>query len=60
MSENEKLILNATTLRKDKKILSCAQALKLSREHNLSLKEIGEACNRLGVKIVECGLGCFN
>ena len=59
MSENEKLVLDAARLREDKKILACAQAVKLSKEHDISLKEIGEICNRLGVKVIDCQLGCF-
>jgi hypothetical protein len=34
-------------------------AVRLSREQDMSLKEIGDACNRLGIKIRECQLGCF-
>lgn len=59
MSENEKLVQDTAVMREGKKILSCAQAVKLSREHDISLKEIGETCNHLGIKIIECQLGCF-
>jgi hypothetical protein len=59
MSENEKLITNAAVLREGKKKLSCEQAFKLSKEHNISLKEIGETCNKQGIKLMECQLGCF-
>ena len=59
MSENEKLVLNAVVLREGKKTLACARAQVLSRDHDISLKEIGEACDRSGVKIVERELGCF-
>lgn len=59
MNENEKLIINATVLRGDRKTLTCAQASTLSQEYNISLKEIGEACNQLGIKIIDCELGCF-
>jgi hypothetical protein len=59
MSENEKMILNAAALRDGKKTLSCAQALKLSQEIKISLQEIGETCNRHGIKIISCELGCF-
>ena len=59
MSENEKMILNAAVLRDGKKTLACAQALKLSQESKISLQEIGETCNRHGIKIISCELGCF-
>ena len=59
MGENEKLIINEALLREGKKTLACAQAFKLSQEHNVSLKEIGEVCNQHGIKIIDCQLGCF-
>jgi hypothetical protein len=59
MSENEKLIVNAAVQREGKKILACAQAFKLSKEHNISLKEIGETCDQHDIKIKSCQLGCF-
>ena len=39
--------------------LPCAQAFKLSKEYDVSLKDIGEAANRVKVKISHCQLGCF-
>lgn len=59
MSENEKLIMDATVLRDDRRTLVCTEAVRLSQAHDISLKEIGETCNRLGIKIRECQLGCF-
>jgi hypothetical protein len=59
MSDKEKAILDAVVLRDDRKVLTCAMAVRLSREQDMSLKEIGDACDRLGIKIRECQLGCF-
>jgi len=59
MSDKEKAILDAAVVREDRKVLTCAVAVSLSREHDMSMKEIGDACNRLGIKIRECQLGCF-
>ena len=59
MSENEKLVVNAAVQRDGKKILACAQAFRLSKEHNISLKEIGETCDQNDIKIKSCQLGCF-
>ncbi len=39
--------------------LSCAKAHDLSSELNVSLREIGEICNELKIKISSCQLGCF-
>ena len=41
------------------KRLSCAAAFELTGKYPVTLKEIGESCDRLGVKIVRCQLGCF-
>jgi hypothetical protein len=59
MNQNEKRVVDAAVLRAGKKKLSCAKAKKLSQEHAISLKEIGNICNRHGIKIVACQLGCF-
>jgi hypothetical protein len=39
--------------------LTCEKAHELSRILNISLKEIGEVCNELHIKIAACQLGCF-
>jgi hypothetical protein len=56
---NENVVMNAAVVREGEKILACTQAFKLSKEHDIFLKEIGDACNRYGIKIVSCQLGCF-
>ena len=39
--------------------LPCAVAFKISRELKVAPKEVGEACNRLKIKVRSCQLGCF-
>jgi hypothetical protein len=39
--------------------LSCEKAHEISAALNVSLKEIGEVCNELKIKIAACQLGCF-
>lgn len=39
--------------------ISCTAARKLARELQVSPREIGDACNRLKIKIHACELGCF-
>ncbi len=39
--------------------LSCAKALALHEEHGIPLQEIGLICDRAGIKISACELGCF-
>jgi hypothetical protein len=59
MSKNEQVVIDAAVLRDGKKKLSCLEAMRLSKENGISLKEIGEICNRCEIKIMECELGCF-
>ncbi len=39
--------------------LPCAIAFKIAKELKVSPSEVGEAANRLSVKINSCQLGCF-
>ena len=59
MSDKIAMIMSATEERDGKKVLTCVRAVRLSRENDISLKEIGELCDEHGIKIRECQLGCF-
>jgi len=39
--------------------LPCAAAFQIAREFNVPIREIGETCNRLKIKVRSCQLGCF-
>jgi hypothetical protein len=39
--------------------LPCARAFQIAKELKVTPKEIGEACNRLKIKVRSCQLGCF-
>jgi hypothetical protein len=39
--------------------LPCPAAFKIAKELKVGPKEVGEACNRLKIKIRSCQLGCF-
>ena len=39
--------------------LPCAVALELAAELGVAPLAVGQAANRLGVKITDCQLGCF-
>jgi len=39
--------------------IACARALALAEELDVPPARIGEACNREGIKIAHCQLGCF-
>ena len=39
--------------------LACGEAFRIAAELDVSVAEVGRACNELGIKIVACQLGCF-
>ncbi|MFC2044832.1 hypothetical protein ACFLT8_06565 [Chloroflexota bacterium] len=39
--------------------LPCSVAFEIAKQLNVSTKAVGEACNKLNVKISSCQLGCF-
>ena len=41
------------------KRMRCETAFRLAEKHGVTPGDIGESCNRAGVKIVACQLGCF-
>jgi len=39
--------------------LSCVVAFKIARKLKVGPKQVGDAANRLNIKISSCQLGCF-
>jgi hypothetical protein len=39
--------------------IPCAVAFRIARDLKMSPKQVGDACNRLKIKISSCQLGCF-
>ena len=39
--------------------LPCAAAFRIAGEFKITPREVGEACNRLQIRIRACQLGCF-
>lgn len=39
--------------------LSCQEARQVAEEEGADYKDIGRECDRLGIKIHTCQLGCF-
>ena len=39
--------------------LPCPAAFKIAKELKVSLREVGETADKLGIKISSCQLGCF-
>jgi len=50
----ERIMVEADNFR-----LPCKKAFALAEEVGCETAEVGRACNELGVKVVECQLGCF-
>ena len=62
MSENEKLleaVIAAAVDMGEKKMLTCPRALELAGEFNVEATEIRRICNKEGIKLHQCQLGCF-
>ncbi len=39
--------------------LPCAAAFKIAKELEVSVREVGETADELGIRIINCQLGCF-
>ena len=39
--------------------INCEAAFKIVKEQNCTPREVGDICNKLNIKIVNCQLGCF-
>ena len=39
--------------------MPCAAAFQIAKELNMSIKEIGDAANKLDIRICKCQLGLF-
>lgn len=53
------IVSAACVTRNDKTVLACEAAFRLARAHGVELLDIARICQRKGIKIVQCQLGCF-
>ena len=58
MTDRDKILYAVRSAARENR-LSCEKAHALARELNVSLEEIGKACNEVKIKISNCRLGCF-
>lgn len=42
-----------------RKVLACAEAFAIAERLKVPVARVGRTCNRLGIKIGTCQLGCF-
>ncbi len=54
-----KSINEAAQHRGGRRVLRCADAFALAKRIGVELPAITQICNREGIKIVQCQLGCF-
>jgi len=54
-----RLIETLKTQAGDEKRLACAEAFKIARDLDVPLADVGRTCNELGIKMMQCQLGCF-
>ena len=54
-----RLIETLRTQAGDEKRLACADAFRIAQDLDVPLAEVGRACNELGIKMMQCQLGCF-
>jgi hypothetical protein len=54
-AELEKIILDSLEEGK----LPCPKAFQIAKKHKVTVKEIGEICNKLQIRVRSCQLGCF-
>jgi len=52
-------VLKATVKQNEKPVISCKKALRLAEEFHVTSKRIGSLCDKEGIKIRQCLLGCF-
>jgi hypothetical protein len=43
----------------DEKRLACVEAFKIARDLDVPLADLGRTCDELGIKMMQCQLGCF-
>ena len=43
----------------DEKRIACEDAFKIARDLDVTLADVGRTCNELGIKLMQCQLGCF-
>ncbi len=41
------------------KHLACADAFKIAHDLDVPVADVGRTCNELGIKVMQCQLGCF-
>jgi molybdate transport system regulatory protein len=43
----------------DDERIACADAFRIARDLDVPLADVGRTCDELGIKVMQCQLGCF-
>lgn len=54
------LVKGASTEKDGKLRLTCAAAFGIAEKHRVALLDIARVCNKNGIRISNCQLGCFS
>lgn len=57
--KTEELILAKTKVKDNKKVINCEDTMGIAETLNIAPIEVGKLCNELGIKIINCQMGCF-
>ena len=58
-AELERVVMNTTFEEDGKRKLTCLDAFRLAEQHGVDLLDIAGVCNREGIRLCKCQLGCF-
>ena len=59
LEEKTEIVLKSARQIDGKKRLQCARAFAIHGKYGISLRQIGDICNRNHIKLTHCQLGCF-
>jgi hypothetical protein len=62
MVKEEDLVAAVNTIASttdERKTLRCADAFRIAEEMQVEVAAIGRICNKNGIKLIQCQLGCF-
>ncbi len=62
MAANESLaqaVKEAAVEQDGRLVLTCPSAFRIAKEFSVDVASIGQLCNEMKIKLVQCQLGCF-
>ena len=61
MNEEEikKALMDKIDVKSGKLFIECTTTIEIAEKLSVTPIEVGKICNKMGIKIVNCQLGCF-